>query len=164
MTEDLRPFERLRLFSDSCYGQNKNINVLSMLFAFRNQRYPQLTIECHFSIRGHSFFPDDCAFGRIEHDIRKRHTILLPAEYIDILQRHGNVHEYGKDWVCYDYKTEAANFTKTQRSFKISDARVLQVAGDKLGFKAAYGGDFCHHAIRKRGKSGLNSNLLSPQM
>ena len=135
-----------------------------MLFAFRNQRYPQLTIECHFSIRGHSFFPDDCAFGRIEHDIRKRHTILLPAEYIDILQRHGNVHEYGKDWVCYDYKTEAANFTKTQRSFKISDARVLQVAGDKLGFKAAYGGDFCHHAIRKRGKSGLNSNLLSPQM
>ena len=47
--------------------------------------------------------------------------------------------------MCYDYKTQAATFTKTQRSFKISDARVLQVAGDKLGFKAVYGGDFCHY-------------------
>ena len=130
--------------------KNKNSHVLSMLFFLRNQRYPQLTIDYHFPIRGYSFFPADRAFGRIEQDIRKRQTILLPAEYFDILKRHGNVHEYGKDWVCYDFKTEAATFTKTQRSFKISDARVLQVAGDNLGFKAAYGGDFCHHL--KRGK------------
>ena len=88
VNEDLTQFERLRLFSDSYYGQNKNINVLSMLFALRNQRYPQLTIDCHFLIRGHSFLPADRAFIRIEQDFGKRQTILLPVEYIKILKRH----------------------------------------------------------------------------
>ena len=108
MNEDLRRSKCLR----SCYGQNKNINVLSKLFALRNQRYPQVTIHCHFPIRGHSFLPADRAFGGTEQDIRKRQKILLPAEYIDILKRHGNVHEYGKNWICYDYKTEAATLLK----------------------------------------------------
>ena len=36
----LRDKKKLRLFSDSCYGQNKNINLLSMLFALRKQKQP----------------------------------------------------------------------------------------------------------------------------
>lgn len=42
--------QSLRLFSDSCYGQNKNINVLSMLFALRSHLYPQLNITYFFPI------------------------------------------------------------------------------------------------------------------
>ena len=39
------------------------------------------------------------------------------------------------------------------------------MAGDKLGFKAAYGGDFCHHAIRKRGKKWSQFKLaVSPDV
>ncbi|XP_041355618.1 uncharacterized protein LOC121373208 [Gigantopelta aegis] len=34
----------------------------------------------------------------------------------------------------------------------ISDARVLQVAGEKIGFKPSYAGDFCLHAVLKRGQ------------
>lgn len=36
---ELREHETLRLFSDSCYGQSKNINVLLMLFAPRKQKF-----------------------------------------------------------------------------------------------------------------------------
>ncbi|CAM1328338.1 Uncharacterised protein g9739 [Pycnogonum litorale] len=107
----------VRLFSDSCYGQNKNINVLSMLFALRAQ-HPLLKISYYFPVRGHSFLPADRAFGRIEQEIRKKETILLPDKYTEILQHHGTVHEYGADWRCKDYKAEAASMTKSTRSFK----------------------------------------------
>ena len=42
----------LRLFSDSCYGQNKNINMISMLFSLRRRLYPNLKIEFTFPVRG----------------------------------------------------------------------------------------------------------------
>ena len=45
------------VFSDSCYGQNKNINVLSMLSAKREQKFKDLKIYYTFPICGHSFLP-----------------------------------------------------------------------------------------------------------
>ncbi|XP_058629205.1 uncharacterized protein LOC131538986 [Onychostoma macrolepis] len=108
---DLHQCQSLCLFSYSCYGQNKNINVLSMLFALRTPLYSQLNVTYFFPIRGHSFLPADRVFGRIEQDIRKHTTILLPEEYNNILQKHGTVHQYGKDWQCYDFKEAAARFT-----------------------------------------------------
>ena len=102
--EDLCQFQSLRLFSESCYVKNKNINVLAILFALRSQLYPQLDIQYFFPIRGHSFLPADRVFGRVEQDIRKQPTILLPEEYVSILRKHGNVHQYGKDWQCYNLK------------------------------------------------------------
>ncbi|KAK0154986.1 hypothetical protein N1851_002689 [Merluccius polli] len=111
---DLRHFQSLRLFSDSCYGQNKNINL-----------YPQLDITYFFPVRGHSFLSADWVFGRVEQDIRKQPTILLPEEYVSILRKHGTVHQHGKDWECYDFKRESVTFTTSQRSLKISEARVL---------------------------------------
>lgn len=137
MAVDLRQCQSLRLFSDSCYG---------------SQLYPQLNITYFFPIRGHSFLPADRVFGRIEQDIRKHTTILLPEEYNNILQKHGTVHRYGKDWQCYDFKEAAVRFTTTQRSFKISEARVLQISGDKLGIKPVFAGEFCQHSVLKRGK------------
>ncbi|XP_060790810.1 uncharacterized protein LOC132894682 [Neoarius graeffei] len=47
--DNLHLCQCLRLFSDSCYGQNKNINVLSMLFGLRSQLFPHLTINYFFS-------------------------------------------------------------------------------------------------------------------
>ncbi|XP_030609214.1 uncharacterized protein LOC115796882 [Archocentrus centrarchus] len=149
---DLCQCQSLRLFSDSCYVQNEDINVLSMLFALRSQLFPQLNITYFFPVRGHSFFPANRVLGRIEQDIRKHPSILLPDEYTNILQRHGTVHQYRKDWQSYDFTKEAASFTTTQRTFKISDARVLQISGDMLGFKASFTGEFCQHSVLKQGK------------
>ncbi len=73
--------QRLRLFSDSCFGQNKNINLLSMLFALMKEAFPRISAEYVFPIRGHSFLPVDRVFGRIEQQVRKKDTILMPEEY-----------------------------------------------------------------------------------
>ncbi|RXN05696.1 hypothetical protein ROHU_033191 [Labeo rohita] len=34
----------------------------------------------------------------------------------------------------------------------MSEARVLQISGDKLGFKPVFAGEFCQHSVLKRGK------------
>ena len=37
--------QELRLFSDSCSGQNKNMNMMSILMALKHQRFPHLDIN-----------------------------------------------------------------------------------------------------------------------
>ncbi len=98
--------QRLRLFSDPCFGQNKNINLLSMLFALMKEAFPRISAEYVFPIRGHSFLPVDRVSGRIEQQVRKKDTILMPEEYYEILHNHGNVHIYGQHWKAYDFKAE----------------------------------------------------------
>ena len=155
----------LRLFSDSCFGQNKNMNVLAMLFALRKTVYSNLRIVFTFPIRGHSFLPADRVFGRIEQAVRKKDTILHPKEYVEILQNYGNVYRYGRDWKAFDYKKATLELVKGQRSFKISEARQLEINGDKLGFKPVYNGTFCRHSVLKRGKrwSDFKLNELADQ-
>ncbi|KAK1889032.1 Phosphoribosyl-AMP cyclohydrolase [Dissostichus eleginoides] len=148
----LRRAQRLRLLSDSCFGQNKNINLLSMLFSFMKEAFPRISAEYVFPIRGHSFLPVDRVFGRIEQQVRKKDTILMPEEYHQILRSHGNVHVYGQDWEAYDFKTETQAFVKSQKSFKLSEARMLEFRKEKLGFKAVYSGEYCYHSVLKRGK------------
>ena len=71
----------LRLFSDSCYGQNKSINMVSMLLALRKQCLKNVYITHTFPERGHSYLPADRVFGRVQLDIKKRDQILKPDEY-----------------------------------------------------------------------------------
>ncbi|CAL9702359.1 unnamed protein product [Knipowitschia caucasica] len=145
--------QRLRLFSDSCFGQNKNMNLLSMLFALMKAECPGIGAEFVFPIRGHSFLPVDRVFGRIEQQIRRKDTILMPEEYYEILQNHGKVHIYGQHWQAYDFKEETRAFVKAQKSFKLSEARMLELKNGKVGFKAVYNGDYCIHSVLKRGKT-----------
>ncbi|RUS87409.1 hypothetical protein EGW08_004863 [Elysia chlorotica] len=85
-SEELMVKRNLRIFSDGCYGQNKNINMLGMLFRLRKQYNLQITYT--FPVRGHSFLPADPVFGRIEKDLRKMDTILSPEDYHTVLQKH----------------------------------------------------------------------------
>lgn len=156
MRERLGRASELRLFSDSCYGQNKNVNLLSMLFSLRKQKHPSLKIKYNFPVRGHSYLPADRVFGRIGREIKSVETILLPKDYMNILRNHGNVYVYGVDWECFNYKKESKTFIKTTRSFKISEAKTLLVDGDKLGFASTYNGELCYHVLLKRGKSWAN--------
>ena len=123
----LRDKKKLRLFSDSCYGQNKNINMLSKLFDLRKQKQLVLHISYYFPVRGHSFLPADRVFGRIGQQLKKLDTVLMPEEYLAVLRNHGTVHTYGEDWEAFDYKNEVKRFTKTQRGFKISEAKALEI-------------------------------------
>ena len=157
--ETLRESRKLRLFSDSCYGQNKNMNIVSMFMVLRSS-IPNLQVEYTFPMRGHSFLPADCVFGRIEQSIRKFDTILLPEQYHAILRQHGVVHVYGEEWVASDFKSATQTSVKTQRPFKISEARMLEMSTDKVGFKTTYAASYCYHSILKRGKSGATTDPI----
>ena len=144
--------EHLRLFSDGCYGQNKNISVISMLFSLRKSLLCNTKIEYFFPVRGHSFLPADRVFGRLEQSIRKQDPILQPSEYVDIMAKHGKTYEYGKDFISYDFKTEALKHCKQARTFKLSEAKVCEINGDTLGIKTSYYGEFTYHSLLKRGR------------
>ena len=147
----LQTISSVRLFSDSCYGQNKNINLLSMLCAFQHNNQ-HLSLSHYFPIRGHSFLPADRAFGRVEQEIRKKETIVLPEEYCAILQNHGTVFRYGKDWNCLDFKSEASRLLKQKRSFNISEAKILSIDNGKVNVKNSYSGLFEQHSLLKKGR------------
>lgn len=113
---------------------------------------PNLRIERTFPVRGHSFLPGDRVFGRIEQKIRKTDTILLPETYYDILQQFGHVHLYGTDWKGFDFKSATKACVKSQKSFKISEARMLDLSTNKVGVKTSYNGEYSFYRVLKRGK------------
>lgn len=93
------------------------------------------------------------AFGRLEQDIRKHDTVILAEEYVEISSNTDMsmcMATLGRQ--CRDSEAAAADRCKSQRSFKIGDAKIPQVNSDKVGFQQLYGGDHCDHAILKRGK------------
>ena len=147
----------LCLFSDSCFGQNKNMNLVSMLMSLK-QLFSGLTVNYTFPIRGHSYLPADRVFGRIEQSVRKQETILLPEEYYSILKKFGHVYVYGKDWVAFVYKSAAKRCVKQKRSFKIGEARMLDLSSSKVGYKTAYSGEFCYHSVLKPRKKWTDLN------
>ena len=152
----------LRLFSDSCYGQNKNINMVSMLLALRKQCLKNVYITHTFPERGHSYLPADRVFGRVQLDIKKRDQILKPDEYRDILSRHGKVLVYGQDWSALDFKSEVKKFVKATKTFKISEAKKLLISSDRLEVAASsYHSEPTIHSLLKKGK---NWDTFKPQV
>ncbi|RUS71034.1 hypothetical protein EGW08_021205 [Elysia chlorotica] len=115
-------------------------------------------------VRGQSFLPADRVFGRIEKDLRQMDTILTPEDYHTFLQKHGTSNLYQRDWQAYDFKTAIASHVKQQRSFKISEAKVLEIKSDQLGFKVRYNAPACQHNLLKKGKSWdtIRPQILQP--
>lgn len=116
---------KIELYSDSCSSQNKNFIMLTMLANFMASSKVFNKLSHFFPIRGHSFMPPDRVFGRVEKDYRRRETIISPKEYIEILRKHGQVNEWGKDWFTLDMKTKAKDIVKSNLPFKISQTRII---------------------------------------
>ena len=143
----------LRLFSDACYGQNKNINMTCMLLALRKQYFNKLQITHTFPERGHSYLPADRMFGRVQLDIKKRDQNFEPNEYINILSRHGKVMVYGQNWSAHDFKSEVKKYVMSKKTFKISEAKKLLINSDKLEVVAfSYHSEPKSHSILKKRK------------
>lgn len=115
----------LRLFSDSCIGQNKNTVLVTMLLRFLQMSKVFAEIKHYFPIRGHSFMPPDRVFGRIEKDYRKHESLVSPNNYYDILKKHGIVQILGRDWSNFDYKQKVKDLIKTKLPFNIIKCRVI---------------------------------------
>ncbi|XP_041366912.1 uncharacterized protein LOC121381642 [Gigantopelta aegis] len=81
----------------------------------------------------------------------------LPAD-LNVKKMHQMFQDQNNLQISYSlyYSTAAAAHCKSQRSFKISDAKVLRINSDQVGFKQVYGGDFCEHVILKKGRKWEN--------
>lgn len=76
--------KELHLFSDNCWGQNKNHTVIRMLLAFIDTgRF--FRIIHYFPVRGHSFLPCDRDFAIIKRKLRKRDRIYTIHELTELI-------------------------------------------------------------------------------
>ena len=149
----------IRLFSDSCVGQNKNFAVLLALHMLAAKYI--VKFKHYFPVRGHSFMPPDRAFGRVEKLLRRKETILMPCEYFAVFSEVGNVLRCGDDWKVFDFKALAKTVVKNQPGFRITDAKVLEVVPEssQMTVKNFYASAGCQHSILKRG-SRLSSLVV----
>ena len=74
---------------------------------------------------------------------------MLPTEYNKIHQNHGMAMVYQEDWKAFDFKGDVKKLVKAYRSFKISEAKVIQLKDGKLGMKESYKKMLTKHTIFK---------------
>lgn len=143
----------IRMFSDSCVGQNRNYCVLSMFTVIASQF--GLKVEWFFPVRGHSYMPADRAFGLVETQLRDIDIILLPEDYDEVFSRFGTVHVLGVDYCWLNWQDISTKATAVKKSFKISKAKKISVypKSGLIGMRENYMEPLCKHTILKRGKS-----------
>ena len=77
----------LTLFSDSCGGQNRNINIVALLmYLVSCSRYTFTTVDQKFMVSGHFFLPNDRDFGNIEQHKRKVQQVFTPSEWCSVIR------------------------------------------------------------------------------
>ena len=148
--------------------QNKNMTVMSMLSALRQEFFPRMKVRYMFPVTGNSFLPADSVWQNWGAAQNQRNSSATGLR--QILRHLGNVHVYNDDWSALDYKAAAQSVLKQQRDLKISSANVIEINGDQINFKDSYAGAFfvgilssnmartgaiirhnhCHHAARLR--------------
>lgn len=75
------------LFSDSCGGQNRNINTAIMLSHFLAKNNKIFSITQHFYLRGHSYNICDRRFAIIEKKQKSESNIYTPSQWKDLIAR-----------------------------------------------------------------------------
>lgn len=115
---------KIRLMSDGCAGQNKNIMMIAMCSKFLLENQQIKRIEVIFPVTGHSFMPPDRVFGNIEKVIKEKEVIIEPEEYIKEIQNYATITKLANIPVL-DWKSAANNIIKSpsQLHFKISQCK-----------------------------------------
>ena len=82
LREHQTPAESLIAYSDSCGGQNRNVNFLCLWQdVVSSSRYSYEVIDHKFMVSGHSYLPNDRDFGRIEKARRCTSAVYVPSEW-----------------------------------------------------------------------------------
>lgn len=77
----------LVLYSDSCGGQNRNINLACMwLHVVASDDYSYTTVDHKFMVSGHSYLPNDRDFASIENMKRKTQHIYVPSQWYELVR------------------------------------------------------------------------------
>lgn len=77
--------KKVTIFSDSCGGQNRNINMCLALMRFiQSDDVGIKVIDQKFLVSGHSFLPNDSDFGSVELAAKGK-TIYVPEDWYHIM-------------------------------------------------------------------------------
>jgi hypothetical protein len=77
--------QHLVLWSDSCGGQNRNIKICTLMLHTLIKHSNLVTITFRFRVPGHSFLPNDSAFGDVECELRKQQRLYLPEDIVRVM-------------------------------------------------------------------------------
>lgn len=82
------PIEKKHLivFSDSCFGQNKNITLVAFwMYLVQSGRFN--TIEHKYLVPGHTYLPCDREFWVIEKKKRTLSVVYTPEGWVDLVRK-----------------------------------------------------------------------------
>ena len=78
----------LIVFSDSCGGQNRNINLVRLWLHVVSS--PEFSYECvdhKFMLSGHSYLPNDRDFGSIEKAHQRMQHVYIPEGWCTLVEQ-----------------------------------------------------------------------------
>ena len=86
---------KMILYSDSCGGQNRNINMVCLwLHIVASPEFNITQIDHKFMVSGHSYLPNDRDFGSIETEKRRHSQIFTPQEWYQLVRECRKVNPF----------------------------------------------------------------------
>ncbi|KAG5877051.1 hypothetical protein JTB14_029379 [Gonioctena quinquepunctata] len=79
--DNITPCEQIILWSDCCGGQNRNIEIVSMMKAILEVHSTVEKITLRLLISGQSFSPNDADFSDIECALKLQQRMYSPEDY-----------------------------------------------------------------------------------
>ena len=87
LSDEANNAKKIRLYSDKCGGQNRNIKMtLALMHYQQNASCAADEIEITFMISGHSWMQNDADFGVIEKKSKQNNRIFTPSDWITIIK------------------------------------------------------------------------------
>lgn len=84
LKEFMKNEKELHIFSDNCWGQNKNHTVIRMLMSLTDCGLFEKIIH-YFPVRGHSFLPCDRDFALVKKNLRKYDRISTVHQITELI-------------------------------------------------------------------------------
>ena len=95
LREHQTPAEHLIAYSDSCGGQNRNVNFVCLWqHVVSSSTYSYEVIDHKFMMSGHSYLPNDRDFGGIEKVRRRTSAVYVPSEWCTLIKNARRVNPF----------------------------------------------------------------------
>ncbi len=79
--------KKIVIYSDCCGGQNRNINMSSMLMKYiTREDITTEVIDHKFLVPGHTYLPNDRDFAVVETANKKREHIYTPNQWYEVMR------------------------------------------------------------------------------
>ncbi|KAJ8892290.1 hypothetical protein PR048_004870 [Dryococelus australis] len=130
------------VYSDSCAGQNRNMNVVLTLMRYVQTNNTSIdTIEQTFLVSGHSYLPNDCDFGC--------NDLYVPKDWYDIMAQLGQNKKFVVHAIqCSDIVSVKRLQNCTTRRRRICMA--MKLTEKDVSLEALMGGHHHSYFLRKQ--------------